>query len=169
MSVRRCLPVLVAVSVMCAHSQANAGDNEPFTIDDYTELNRITEVALSSDGEMIVYVVKSSSLKENDTKRTVFISATTPGARAVKKGNLQEGSSFAWIPGTHELAYLLPVKGTVQVISTDTRTSRSRQHTNSELPVTAFQFAPDGASLAWLTQSSGHTPTTLYERLFHGN
>jgi dipeptidyl aminopeptidase/acylaminoacyl peptidase len=169
MRLRRLLPLLVAVSVLCTHWQASAGDNEPFTIDDYFELNRVTELALSSDGEMIAYVVESPSLEENDITRTVLISATTPGAKAIRVDTLQEGRSFAWIPGTHELAYLLRVEGTVQVISTDTRTNRSRQHTNGDFPVTAFQFAPDGSSLAWLTQSSDNTPITLYERLFHGN
>lgn len=168
MSLKRFLPLLIAVAFLCIHWKTNAADTEPFTIDDYFELNRVTELALSSDGAMIAYVVESPSLEENNTTRTVFISATTPGAKAIRIDALQEGRSFAWIPGTYELAYLLRVKGTVQVISTDTRTSRSRQHTHGDLPVTVFQFAPDGSSLAWLTQSSG-TPTALYERLFHGN
>lgn len=168
MRLKQVLPLLVAVSVLCAHWKANAGHHEPFTIDDYFELNRITELALSSDGEMIASVVESPSLEDNNTTRTVFISATTPGAKPASINKLQEGRSFAWIPGTHELAYLLPVNGTVQVVSTDIKTNRSRQHTKGDFPVTAFQFAPDGSSLAWLTQATDN-PVALYERLFHGD
>ncbi len=168
MSLNKILPLLVAVSVLCTDSNASAGGNELFTIDDYFKLNRVTELVLSSDGEMVAYVIESPSLEENNTARTVFISATKPGAKAVRIEKLQEGRNFAWIPGTHELAYLLRVEGTVQVMSTDTASNRSRQYTNSELPVTAFQLAPDGSSLAWLTQTIDSS-VPVYERLFHGD
>lgn len=168
MSVERLLPLLFAAAVLCINWKANAGEHERFAIDDYFELNHITELALSFDGEMVAYVVESPSLEGNNTTRTVFISATAPGAKPVRLEKVQEGRSFTWIPGTYELAYLLPVNGTVQVISTDTRTNRYRQYTNGDLPVTAFKFSPDGSSLAWVTQSSD-TPISLYERLFDGN
>ena len=109
------------------------------------------------------------SLEENKPIRTVIISATVPGAKAEKIDVIQDGQAFAWIPGRHELAYLSTVDGVTQVISVDPNTRETRQHTQASDPVTTFRFAPDGASLAWLTTQSGDASSGLYERLFNGD
>jgi len=142
---------------------------KPFTIDDYFNLQKVTELAISSDGEMMAYAVTQQSLAENKPVRTVFVSATTPGARIERIDVIQSARGFAWIPGGHELAFLSSVDGAAQVLSIDPKTRETRQHTHARDAVTAFRFAPDGASLAWLTQSSEKPTVSLYDRLFHSD
>ena len=44
---------------------------EPFTIDDYFKIKRVTELALSSDGQMIACAVEIKSIEENRTLRYI--------------------------------------------------------------------------------------------------
>ncbi len=145
-------------------------EKQPFTIDDYFKVKRVTELALSSDGEMIAYAVEHQSLEENKIIREVFIQSATPGSEPILIKKIQRARSLAWIPGTHELAYLLSDEDTAQVYSIKIKNGKVRQHTRGEDMVTMFRFAPDGKALAWVTQDQhGDKLPSLYNRLHNGD
>jgi len=157
-------------SIELAPSVFAADEKQPFGIEDYFKIKRVTELTLSSDGAMIAYVVESKPLEENKAVRTIYISATTPDAKPIFIEGIQNSRSLAWIPGTHELAFLLYVGGTTQVHSVDTRNNKIRQYTNDRDSVVKFLFSPNGAALAWLTQSAPERKqATLYEQLINGD
>lgn len=151
---------------------------QPFGIDDYFKIRRVVELALSSDGEMIAYAVVSNSLEENKSVRAVYISSTVLGAEPLRTAEIQNAHSLAWIPGTHELAFLSSDKGTSHLYSINKDDNELRQHTFGEYPIVKFRFAPDGQTVAWLTQTDsrdsssqtvpGYNRSKLYERLFNG-
>ncbi len=156
-------------SIVLACPIAAAAEKQPFTIDDYFKVQRVTELSLSSSGEMIAYTVERQSLRKNRSVRTVYVSATTPSAEPILIDKIQNARSLAWIPGTHELAFLLNDGEVSQLYSIDAKNNKIRQHTSGDEPVVKFRFAPDGGALAWLTQTdSDDKPLPLFERLFNG-
>jgi dipeptidyl aminopeptidase/acylaminoacyl peptidase len=143
---------------------------KPFTINDYFKLQKVTELAISSDGEMMVYAVTQQSLAENRAIRTVFISSTVPGAKVEKIDGIQDGRAFAWMPGQHELAYLSSDGKDTHLYSVNIKTKSIRQHTHGTDSVVQFRFSPDGKALAWLTQATlTKNQSSLYDRLFNGD
>lgn len=151
---------------------------QPFGIDDYFRIKRVVELSLSSDGQMVAYAVESISLEKNEMKKDVYVGPTTPGAEQVRMEALQHATNLAWIPGTHELAYLSEVSGVVQLFSINIKDEQIQQHSDGIGPVLRFWFAPTGMALAWLTRDDpdyepSHAPdyrrSRLYDRLFNGD
>lgn len=140
---------------------------EAFTVDDYFKIKQITELALSSDGEMIAYSVEFQSLKANKTRRQVLISTTSPSAEPTLIEELQDARKLAWIPGKHELAFLSTREAVSQVFSYDLASKAIRQRTTSDNPVVSFRFALDGESLAFISQDRSTAPS-LYQQLQTG-
>jgi dipeptidyl aminopeptidase/acylaminoacyl peptidase len=156
--------------IALAPSTATAVEKQPFEIDDYFKIKRVIELSLSSDGEMVAYTFMSQDLEQNKSVRAVYISATDPRVEPILIDSIQNARSLAWIPGTHELAFLLSDGVNAQVHSINTEDNKIRQHTSGDDTVVKFRFAPDGGSLAWLTQTDlNNKPSPLYERLFNGN
>ena len=147
----------------------DAEAQQPFGIDDYFKIRRVTELALSSDGSMIVYGVESASLEPNKAVRTVYVSATASDAEPILIDDIQTASSFAWIPGTHELAYLSSDGDVTQLYSININNNKLQQHTDSVDPVIKFRFAPNGGALVWLSQAiPANESSPLYGRLVNG-
>lgn len=103
---------------------ASAADKDAFSIDDYFEVKRITELAFSSEGEWIAYRTVQQSLEHNQAEQKIFIMRMEEGAKPVYVDSIQSGQSFSWIPGTQKLAFLSTNFGTVQVQSLDIKTKK---------------------------------------------
>jgi len=154
---------------ICIGSQANAA-KDPFVIDDYFKLKRVMELALSSDGEMIAYVVQSQSLDENKSQRAVLVSETSPEPAPLVIDELQAGSGVSWIPNTHELSYLKTNDGKTQLYSFHIATKTIHQHSDGAESVTAYKFAPDGKTIALLTQGKPDEQTEkIHSRIHYGD
>ncbi len=161
-----CLALIACMAFTPATLEA-AAEKQPFTIDDYFKIKRVTELALSSDGEMVAYAVKSWSPEENKTKREVFVQSTVAGAAPVLIKKIQKARNLAWIPGGQELAFLQNDGDAAQVYSINTKNNRIRQHTRGNDPVTQFRFAPDGQTLAYAAQSAS-SKESLYTQFQTG-
>lgn len=142
---------LMLVSVQAAADAGRAKARRPFGISDYFNLTRVTDLDLSPDGRMIAYVAETLSLSKNKPVRRVHVSAVGNARSIDLPAKVQEGRDFAWVPGHDRLAFLAERDGTSQVFSFDSRSGKVTRHTNSADPVTSFEFAPDGASLAYVT------------------
>lgn len=132
---------------------AASDDKDLFSVDDYLKYKRIIDLRLSSDGEMIAYLVQAHSLEENKTIRTVYVSGTQPGDKARRIEAIQDARRFAWIPGTKELAFLSNAEGNNQVYAHDFKSKKRSALTDIPSRVTKFKFSSDGRALAFLTQA----------------
>ena len=167
-AVLRSFPVLLIFLSTAASSDvpepvSNRPAKQPFTIDDYFKIKRVTELALSSDGEMIAYAVEWQSLEENKALPRIYVSKTTPGAEAELIEDIQDARGLAWIPGRHELAFLSGRNGAPQIFSYDVTSREVRRRTESKEPVIKFRFAPDGRSIAYVTQVDLNKEPSLYD------
>lgn len=177
---RFCSFVLFAVlsfSFEVIISNANASDLKAFSINDYFKVKRISELALSSDGRMAAYVVEYSPLEQNKTVRSIYINATEEGAEPSIIDEIQDATNLAWIPGTHELAFLLRRGGVGaprQVYTYNIHTKKIAPRTQSASDILRFKFASDGQSLAWISRPYDHSPqkdsrsASIYDRIYHG-
>lgn len=155
----------LASSPMSSTNVAQAGG---FEIADYFRLQRVSELALSSDGEWLAYVVEGQSLEKNSSTREVRLRRLT-GSESVVPESMADASALAWIPGTHQLAFLSDREKVTQVFSFDAQTKELKRRTASELPVESFLFAPDGASVAYLARPASTPGTSLYTRFREDN
>ncbi len=134
-----------------------------FDIADYFRVQRVSELAMSGDGRWIAYATESSSLDRNSHVRAVHLQRLD-GADPVAPEALAHAHALAWIPGSHELAFLSDGAGTTQVFSFDAETGQVRQRTRSEAPVESYAFAPDGRALAYLSREKTDPGVSLYRR-----
>lgn len=181
-NIRSFLRISLAIAIVATLSfggfSSCGAAKQPFTINDYFKIKRITELELSSDGEMVVYAIESLSLEENKPVRSVYISATAAGSEPILIAEIQKARNFAWAPETHELAFLMAEGGVSQLYLLNTKDHRIRQVTHGSNSVIQFRFASNGEALAWITQtdvsfkpsqiSPNYHRSGLYERLFNG-
>src|SRR5580698_6681696 len=70
-----------------------------FAVDDYFGIRRVTELALSANGERLAYVVESPVLSENRTDRVVYVSGVEKNANPRQIEKLAGARDLAWVPG----------------------------------------------------------------------
>lgn len=134
-----------------------------FSIGDYFKIQRVAELSLSSDGQMIAFAVDSQSLDENKTLRNTYITGTAPGESPTLIEELRDARNLAWTPGSHDLAFLSDRGGSTQIYSYQARSKKVRQHTHSENSVWHFLFASDGKSLAYVVRKLPVASKSLYD------
>jgi dipeptidyl aminopeptidase/acylaminoacyl peptidase len=157
--------VWTLATLLCAVS-VQASPQQRFEIDDYFRVARITELALSSDAKWLAYTVERHSAEQ--PTRAVFVRQLAEERGEVAVGALSDATDLAWIPGTHELAFLAARAGSTQVFSYDIASGRTVQRTESIDAVEKFRFAPDGAGLAFLTRPPVEPTRSLYEQFRTG-
>lgn len=158
---------VLAATVCSFAAGAGPATVQRFEIDDYFRLVRISELALSDDGRWLAYIVHSYSAG-TPTREVVVRPLADERSRAIDPGALTDASDIAWIPGTHELAFLTARSGTAQVFSYDVASGQTRQRTRSTDAVEKFRYAPDGAGLAFQTRAAVETRQSLYEQFRTG-
>ena len=148
-----------------------------FEIEDYFRLKRVSELALSSDGRQLVYVVDSFEPGTRARVRTVYLqvlSGSTAPARAAGKSKataaheLSHGFSFAFVPGTHDLAFLCREGDATQVCVREASSRAVRAITRSADDVETFLFAPNGKSLAYAARPATTPGESLYDQFRTG-
>ena len=160
---------LLALLVQLAPSAAAEAldDSNGFAVEDYFRLQRIAGLALSGDGNWLAHVTTSGSLARNTRERSVHVRRLHPLDAAMTPAAITDAGDVAWVPGTHELAFLSERSGLTQVFAFDVETGKVRQLTHSDLPVESFRHAPDGRTLAFLVRAPSPPDTSLYERFRH--
>lgn len=164
--------VIIAFTISGAGSVVAAPDFESLTIEDYVTARQVSELALSWDGELIVYAVISTAAGGSGVDRSVIVQKAEANAKPINITIAQDASHLAWIPGTHEVAYIANVDGRSQVFATNIDTGKTQQLTfGSERPLT-FKFSNDGKKMGWISQSGQRIESnqpSLYNRLHDGD
>lgn len=168
------LLLLLPWGVAQSSKAETARQEAAFQIEDYFKVKRVTQLALSSDGRFLAYVVERGSLltyfsdklspKDKRSIRQVHLHPLTEDATPRLLDALADAQGLAWIPNTHELAFLSERSGSAQVFSHDATTGKIRQLTKAADPVEKFRFAPDGKSLAYLTRKKAAPTASLYDQ-----
>jgi dipeptidyl aminopeptidase/acylaminoacyl peptidase len=170
------LSVSLLFAMACAAEQSSqaqaARTQDAFQIDDYFRLKRVDELALSSDARWLAYAVESYSPEGDARTRRVHLHALTGNrtgnATVTTLDELSAAHGLAWIPATHELAFLSEHEGSTQVLSLEAATGRIVQRTQSANSVESFRFSPDGKNLAYTTRAAARPGTSLYDQFRHG-
>lgn len=143
-------------------------------IADYFRISHVTQLALTSDGKVLAYVVQAGSLSsyysdklsaaERQKTNRVYLQSLSKDATPVLVESLADALRLKWIPGTRELAFLSGRSGLAQVYSYDTVRGETRQLTHGADAVEKFSFAPDGRTLAYLTRPRPDSAASLYDQ-----
>ncbi len=166
---RRILNLIFGLSLLGLSTSPSFANDRGFSVDHYFKLKSVSELALSSDGKWVAYFVETPSLVDNKTERRVLVRSTATEEIEFEIPEIQAARQLAWIPGTHELAYLSSEDSVDRILSIDVISGETKQHTQSVSSVESFRFSPDGASVAWLTRPGRVDPPPFSERLLNGS
>lgn len=86
----------VALALALCALPAAVAAQQRLTPETLAQLQRVGELALAPDGRHLLFTVRAPDLAANRSKATVFLLATTAGAKAQAIG---DGSSPVWLPG----------------------------------------------------------------------
>jgi dipeptidyl aminopeptidase/acylaminoacyl peptidase len=148
------LPVLVALVVSAA---SPAGAAARVTVDDLMRVRVMSDVRISPDGERVAYVVAEASLERNAYEPTLYVVPWTGGPpvrlthttrifnRPVPMPRLR------WSPDGTLLSFLAFVGDRPQVVAMRTDGGEPRVLTSAQDGVSAYEWAPDGRALAYLS------------------
>jgi dipeptidyl aminopeptidase/acylaminoacyl peptidase len=165
--------VLLALGLPTANPATAAGA-EPlcevspgaFSVDDYFDVKRVTELAMASDGEWLLYVVEGYA--DEARVRDAHLVSLSNDITDAPAADLSEVHDFAWIPRSHELAYISRRSGVGQVFSRHAAGGEVRQWTQASDTVESYLFMPDGTGLALMTRASHEPGVSLYDRFRDG-
>lgn len=150
----RCLASLVAVHafVLSLPGQQPAAPRL-LTPEVLTSLQRVGELALSPDGNHLLFTVRTTDLPQNRSTAQVWhLALTTKGAAA---GAIEEGSSPVWLPGSAAYAF---------VTKDGIKSQPLLDGPMVDIPVAGgvenLRWAPDGEHFAY-TQSVKVDPTLI--------
>ena len=169
-----CALTSLFILVLSGASQAAT----PFSVRDYLDVKRISELSLSSDGEFAAFVVETNGPDADGRTRAVYVIETKPDSEPLRINQAQSGRNFAWIPDSDELAFLADKDGTTQVFSVSVKTGEFRQHTFGEHSATTFSFSQAGNGLLWISRYAvdshtserfqGYYRSPLHDQLSNG-
>lgn len=163
---RPALALCLAAAVRAAAGGEPVCGVSAFTVDDYFNVKRVGEMALTPDGQRLLYAVDSSS--DGTRVREIHLASLTDGDAGPRVDGLSGARDFAWIPRSHDLAFLSQQEGVSQVFSWSAADGETRQLTHAADSVESFRFTPDGSALAFTTRAPYEPGVSLYDRFRNG-
>ena len=145
-----------------------AGTRRPFTLDDEMRLRSIVDARISPDGERVAYVVSTPSLERNEHEGALYI-VPSGGGPAVRAGETLRifntpapAPRLKWAPDGREVgllafggdgpqAFALPA-ARPQAFAVPAGGGAARALTDAPEGVIAFDWSPDGKTVAYLTR-----------------
>jgi dipeptidyl aminopeptidase/acylaminoacyl peptidase len=152
---------LVVVVAMLQGSWAVSGNAQhaatALTVDDLMRLRSIVDVQISPEGGRIAYVVSTPNLTKNEHEPALFVVPADGGtpvrlAEPVRIFNTPSPRpQLRWTSDGRSLSVLGFAEGRPEVFLVPASGEAVRQVTYAPQGVVAYEWAPDGASLAFLT------------------
>jgi dipeptidyl aminopeptidase/acylaminoacyl peptidase len=150
--------VSVGAIAATAILSANAQTPKPVTIDDLMGLRTIVDVEIAPAGTRVAYVVSTPSLVKNEHEPALFLMSTGggPATRVAADARIftpaLPAPRLRWSPDGSMLSFLGTVAERPQVFASSGSGGPSRAVTAALEGVFAFEWAPDGKSLAYITR-----------------
>jgi dipeptidyl aminopeptidase/acylaminoacyl peptidase len=147
----RVLLCAVAVAAVDSFAAAPAQEVQAFGVRDLVRLERISEVAVSPDGNRVAYSLRTTDMDANKARTAVWLLAPSQrDAAAVRLTDIADSSGSAeWSADGNSLYYLSNRGGSSQVWRRDVRggdalRSEAQQVTTLPLDVSSFRVSPAG-------------------------
>jgi dipeptidyl aminopeptidase/acylaminoacyl peptidase len=148
----------VAMWAVLPARTAPAAALRPVTIDDLMRLRAIVDVRISPDGERVAYVVSTPSLPKNEHEAALFV-VPSGGGTATRIGEALRifnvpvpRAQLRWSPDGAELSVLGFGNTRAQVFAIPRGGGVPHALTTAPEGVSAYEWSPDGKSLAYLTR-----------------
>ncbi|HEY5610733.1 MAG TPA: hypothetical protein VIL97_05985, partial [Thermoanaerobaculia bacterium] len=132
----------------------------PVTIDDLMKLRSIVDVKIAPDGEQVAYVVSTPSVEKNEHQVALYLISAKGGtpkrlAESLRILNAPLPSPrLRWKPDGSAVSVLAIGGERPQVFAIPLSGDAPEQITKSPEGVFAYDWSPDGKSLAFLTRES---------------
>lgn len=136
----------------------------PVTVDDLMALATINDVELAPAGTLVAYTVSTPSLDANAHETSLFVTATTGGAAVRLAADVRlfvpalPAPRLRWLPDGSAVTFLAAADGRPQVHMVPASGGPVRRITRAAEGVSAYEWSPDGASLAFLTREAAPPP-----------
>jgi dipeptidyl aminopeptidase/acylaminoacyl peptidase len=122
--------------------------SHPFNVNDLVTMERISEVAVSPDGQTVAFSLRQTDLDKN--RGTLDLWLVNPDGSDCRRLTYTDGNSMAptWSPDGSMLYFLSSRSGSMQVWSIDPTGGEATQVTNLPMDLEGFKLSPDGRLLA---------------------
>ncbi len=140
---------LACTALFCAY--ATARDNEPFSVEHLVRLQRVSEPALSPDGQWAVFTLRETDVAANRGRTDLWIvDAITKGAQPRRLTTHPENDHSAqWSMDGAYVYFLSTRSGSSQIWRLTGQRGEAEQITDLPLDVGSFQIAPNGSRIAF--------------------
>jgi dipeptidyl aminopeptidase/acylaminoacyl peptidase len=158
MLLRRTLVWLVSASVSVTLALPAAQAKRPIAVDDLMKLRSVVDVQIAPDGRRVAYVVSTPNLSRNEHEAALFIVGATGGTperlgETVRIFNAPTPRpQLRWSPDGSMLTVLGMEEGRPEVIGIPLAGAAPAALTKAPEGVFAYEWSPDGKSLAFLTR-----------------
>jgi dipeptidyl aminopeptidase/acylaminoacyl peptidase len=147
----------VAIAIAVLVSVARTIEAARVTVDDLMRLRSIVDVRISPDGAQVAYAVSTPSLERNAHEAALYVVATGGGGPARRLA--EETRVFTarlptpkvrWSPDGASISFLGLAGDKPQVFAVAASGGQARALTTAPEGAFAYEWAPDGKSLAYL-------------------
>ena len=145
---------LVAVSGVSGFAQL---EHRAIGVDDLMRLRSIVDVQIAPSGEQVAYAVSTPNLDKNEHEVALFVVSAAGGAprrlgETVRIVNVPSPRPLVrWTADGSRVSVLGVAAGRPEVFAIDPATGEAAQVTQAPEGVLAYEWSPDGASIAFIT------------------
>ncbi len=106
-------------------------------------LGRISDPQVSPDGNWVLYGVTKYNIRENNSKRTLYITSLKTGDTRVVRDLAGSAYNARWRPDGKKIGFLSAKSGSMQLWEMNINGDELMQVTSFDLPIDNFDYAPD--------------------------
>lgn len=128
-----------------------AEDVRPFTVEDLLNVQRISDLKISPDGQWLVYVVTALNKEKNRKDSNLWRLPVAGGEPRPLTKSDKSNQHPAWSPDSKKIAFVSNRDGTSQVWMLDTSGEEPKKITNLSTEVSDLLWSPDGSHLAFVS------------------